>query len=70
MKSRHFRFWHKTDMPMQSPHVCCWGMNGPGWDAARSLKMTTDAFKRRGALNLQIAAWPPQGHDTVTLLAT
>src|SRR5258708_30649916 len=23
--------WHETDMPMQSPHVGCWGINGPGW---------------------------------------
>src|ERR1700688_4280520 len=30
----HVCSWHKTDMPMQSLHVCCWGMNGPGWDAA------------------------------------
>jgi hypothetical protein len=20
--------WHKTDLPMQSPHVRCWGNNG------------------------------------------
>ena len=23
--------WHETDMPMRSPHVGCWGINGPGW---------------------------------------
>ena len=34
--------WHETDMPMQSPHVGCWEINGPGWDAARSLKMTPE----------------------------
>jgi hypothetical protein len=34
------RWWHETDQQMQSPHVRCWGINGPGWNAARSLKMT------------------------------
>lgn len=24
----YFRSWHKTDLPMQSPHVRCWGNNG------------------------------------------
>jgi PAS domain S-box-containing protein len=37
---RDFRCWHETDMPVQSPHVRCRGTNGPGWEAARSLKVT------------------------------
>src|SRR3984957_4086612 len=24
----HFRFWYRTDMAQQSPHVCYWGKSG------------------------------------------
>jgi len=27
--------WHLSDVPPQSPLVCCWGKNGPGSDGAR-----------------------------------
>jgi hypothetical protein len=32
--------WHETDMPLRSPDVRCWEMNGPNSDAVRGLKMT------------------------------
>jgi hypothetical protein len=33
-KRSDFRYWHKTDMSLQSPHVGCWGMNGRRSDIA------------------------------------
>ena len=33
-------YWHETDMSIRSPHVRCWGINGPGLDAARGLILT------------------------------
>jgi len=27
----HVASWHETDMPLQSPHVRCWGINGRDW---------------------------------------
>jgi len=29
-------FWHLTDMPMPSPHVRSWEMNGLNWQLAPS----------------------------------
>src|SRR3984893_11808693 len=34
-----FRYWHQTDMPVQSPHVRCRGMNGPSSYAPRGRLM-------------------------------
>jgi len=47
------RFWHKTDMPMQSPHICCRGQSGHD-GAGRGLPVldpnkTMDAWKEGGA---------------------
>jgi hypothetical protein len=36
----YFRFWHETDEAMQSPHVSCWGMNGPGSNAPQGPRLT------------------------------
>jgi hypothetical protein len=47
MNGHDYRLWHETDMPMQSQHVRCWGINGRGWDVARSLKMTPEGDIRR-----------------------
>ncbi len=33
---------YRSDMPMQSPHVCYFRMSGPSSDAARGLSLTTD----------------------------
>jgi hypothetical protein len=30
---------------MQSLHVRSWGLNGPGWHAAQSLKMTRNGYR-------------------------
>jgi hypothetical protein len=38
------RFWHETDMSMQSPHVGCWGINGP-W-LGRGSKAENDPLLR------------------------
>jgi hypothetical protein len=36
--------WHKTDLPMQSPHVRCWGNNGSRISVLRLV------FRRRMSL--------------------
>jgi hypothetical protein len=51
LAERIILLWNdEPDMPMPSPHVSCWGINGLGWDVARSLKMTpqrtAEAFTR------------------------
>jgi hypothetical protein len=39
-KRLNFRFWHKADIAAVSVNVRCWGVNGPGSDAVRSLLLT------------------------------
>ena len=54
LNGRHVASWAKTDMPIQSPHVCCWGMNEPDWDVARGLEMTLSGQESHTILNLGI----------------
>src|ERR1035441_8461505 len=44
MRPLYVTCWHKTDLPMQSPHVRCWGNNGSRISVLRLV------FRRRMSL--------------------
>ena len=52
------------NMPMQSPHVRCRGINGPNSDAARGLKMDPTATSGSPRLSYLKAQLPCQTTGT------
>src|SRR6202011_3566577 len=43
-------YWHKTDLPMQSPHVRCWGNNGSRISVLRLVFRRRRLARARGKL--------------------